>query len=49
MDINSKNICFITLKDYQENFLNNPAVCLINPAKNELGSVSKANKRLYTS
>ena len=53
MDINSKNTCFITLKDHKENFLNNPTVRLINPAKNELGRISKAildniNKRLCT-
>ena len=53
MDINSKNTCFITLKYYKENFLNNPTVRLINPAKNELGRISKAildniNKRLCT-
>ena len=51
MDINSKNACFITLKDHKEN---NPTVRLINPAENELGRISKAildniNKRLYTS
>ena len=33
MDINSKSNCFITLKDNKENFLNNPTVRLINPAK----------------
>ena len=54
MDINSKNTCFITLKGYKENFLNNPTVRLINPAKNELGRISKAIfnniiKRLCTS
>ena len=32
-DINSKNTCFITLKGHKENFLNNPIVRLINPAK----------------
>ena len=37
MDINSKNTCFITLKAYKDNFLNNPKVGLINPTKNELG------------
>ena len=42
LDINSKNICFITSKDYKENFLNNPTVRLINPAENELGRISKA-------
>ena len=35
MDINTKNTCFITLKDHEENFLNNPTMRLINPAKNE--------------
>ena len=54
IDINSKNTCFIILKDHKENFLNNPEVGLINPAKNELGRISKAihnniNKRLCTS
>ena len=33
MDSNSKNTCFITLKDHKENLLNNPTVQLINPAK----------------
>ena len=52
MGINSKDICFITLKDHKENFFNNPTVWLINPAKNELGRISKAildniNKRLH--
>ena len=42
MDINSKNTFFITLKDYKENFFNNPTVRLINPAKQELGRISKA-------
>ena len=54
MDVNSTNTCFITLKDHKENFLNNPTVRLINPAKNELGRISKAildniKKRLCTS
>ena len=42
MDFNSKDTCFITLKDHKENFLNNPTVRLINPAKNELQKISKA-------
>ena len=42
MDINSKNTCFITLKDHKKNFLNNSTVRLINSAKNELGRSSKA-------
>ena len=42
MLINGKNNCFITLKDHEANFLNNPKSCLLNPAKNELGRISKA-------
>ena len=54
MNINSKNTCFVTLKDHKENFLNNPTVRLINPAENKLGRKSKAifdniDKRLCTS
>ena len=29
------------LKDYEENFANNPKTRLINPAKNEIGRISK--------
>ena len=54
VDINGENNCFITLKDHKENFANNPTTRLINPAKNELGRISKAilekmNKQLRTS
>ena len=38
---NGKNECFITLKDHKPNFKNNPKVRLINPAKNEIGRISK--------
>ena len=41
MYINGESNCFITLKDHKENFQNNPSVRLINPAKNELGRLSK--------
>ena len=41
MEINTEANCFITLKDHKENFANNPTVRLINPAKNELGRISK--------
>ena len=41
MDINGENNCFIMLKDHKENFQNNPSLWLINPAKNELGRLSK--------
>ena len=36
-----ENNCFFTLKDHKDNFVNNPQVTLINPAKNELGRISK--------
>ena len=54
MDINSENNCFVTLKDHKENFQNHPTTRLINPAKNELGRISKVilediNKRIRTS
>ena len=38
---NDKNECFITLKEDKPNFKNNPKVRLINPAKNEIGRISK--------
>ena len=51
MDQNCTNNCFITLKDHKENFQNNPSTRLINPAKNEVGRISKVildniNKKL---
>ena len=41
IETNVVSNCFITLKDHKENFVNNPTVRLINPAKNELGRISK--------
>ena len=41
MFVNAKQNCFITLKDHKPNFQNNPTVRLLNPAKNELGRISK--------
>ena len=38
---NGKDNCFITLKDHKPNFQNNPKTRLINPAKNEIGRISK--------
>ena len=32
---------FITLKDHKDNFANRPTCRLINPSKNEVGSISK--------
>ena len=41
VEINGEKNCFFTLKDHKDNFANNPLVRLINPAKNELGKISK--------
>ena len=41
VEINVGNNCLFTLKDQKDNFPNNPQVRLINPAKNELGRISK--------
>ena len=41
VDVNAESNCFITIKYHKENFLNHPKVRLINPAKNELGRISK--------
>ena len=38
---NGTNQCFVTLKDHKDNFENNPKTRLINPAKNEIGRISK--------
>ena len=42
LEINDENNNFITLKDHKEKFNDNPTVRLVNPAKNELGYISKA-------
>ena len=42
LEKNGENNSFITLKDHKENFNNNQTVRLINPAKNEMGRISKA-------
>ena len=39
--INDNNHCFITLKDHKPNFLNNPIIYLLNPAKNELSRITQ--------
>ena len=41
LDINKESICFFILKDHKENFQNNPTVRLINPSKNEIGTISQ--------
>ena len=41
MNLNCKNECFITMKDHNENFMNNPIRRLIDPSKNEIGRISK--------
>ena len=41
MKTNGEENAFFTLKDHKANFINNPTVRLINPAKNEVGRISK--------
>ena len=41
MFVNGKQNCFIKLNDHKPNLQNNPTVRLLNPAKNELGRISK--------
>ena len=41
LEVNEENNCFFILKDHKDNFANNAQVRLINPAKNELGRISK--------
>ena len=41
MECMAKQQAFISLKDHKENFQNNPTCRLINPAKSEMGLVSK--------
>ena len=42
MEVSATNNAFVTLKDHKDNFENNPTTRLINPAKNEVGRLSKA-------
>ena len=41
MNVNGKNECFVTLQDHKPNFENKLPTRLINPAKNEIGRISK--------
>ena len=41
MEVNSNSNCFVSLKDHKDNFANNPKTRLLNPAKNEIGRISK--------
>ena len=41
IEVNGTSNCFITMKDHKDNFDNNPTTRLINPAKNEVGRISK--------
>ena len=41
METNVEGNSFITIKNHKENFDNHATVRLINPAKNELGRISK--------
>ena len=41
MEVNGDSNCFSTLKDHKDNFQSNPSTRLLNPAKNEIGRISK--------
>ena len=41
MDVIANKNAFVTLKDHKENFASNPKCRLINPAKTEIGIISK--------
>ena len=41
VDCLAKSNAFISLKDHKPNFSSNPKSCLINPAKSEIGKISK--------
>ena len=41
IEINGTGNCFMTLKDHKINFINHPTTRLINPAKNQIGRISK--------
>lgn len=41
IQVNGKEECFIALKDHRLNFESNANARLINPAKNEIGRISK--------
>ena len=41
MDITAKQQCFVTIKDYKDNFRVKPKYRLLNPTKSELGKISK--------
>ena len=41
INITAKREAFVTLKDHKPNFVNNPTCRLINPAKSEIGKISK--------
>ena len=41
LHINGDSNCFIAMKDHQENFKHKPGVRLINPAKSQIGRITK--------
>ena len=48
MECMAKQQPFISLKDHKENFQNNPTCRLINPAKSEMGLISKKSSKKLT-
>ena len=41
IQVNIKEECFVTSKEHKPNFENNVTARLINPAKNEIGTLTK--------
>ena len=41
IEINGKGNSFVTLKDHKENLTNHPTTRIVNPSKNEIGTISK--------
>ena len=41
MQVYTTDTCFVTLKDHKENFKSSPSCRLINPAKTDMGKISK--------
>ena len=49
MELFQKKQSFITLKDHEENFENNPKCRLINPSKTDIGKIAKQILESYVS
>ena len=45
IECHSRSPAFITLKDHKDSFVNNPKFRLLNPAKTQIGKVSKIEQQ----